>query len=237
MTQEFRLRNEHRTRALMLAVERINAQSCKPLYAERAAIAIEMATISYKILADASAPYIAQTPLLDAGICHRTRRLATKEHDAVLFGTIQIRPEFGQTWPVLLEHSSQDRFLVMACRETGPFAIEMPLDVISFDEPNTATRSQIVPHASLSWALQADLKLAGGAVAELVVKWSRIRSHINLAIREQFAILPRIAAAIGACQTSAELVNTFPAAASLFEARPPANPADETARALLHTIS
>jgi hypothetical protein len=75
MRTDFKLRNEHRTRALLHAVSLINAQACKPLYKRRTRVLSDIVHCACQIGAIASERYKAFEEFTVGGLAENTSEL------------------------------------------------------------------------------------------------------------------------------------------------------------------
>ena len=81
MTTDFKLRNGHRTRALLHAVSLINAQACKPRYERRTRLLSDVVHCAYQIGAIPSERYkatgsnVSAAPVRSAETIRRVRAM------------------------------------------------------------------------------------------------------------------------------------------------------------------
>lgn len=90
MTNVFKLRNRHRTRALSHAVSPLNSQACKPLYERRPCLLSDIVHCAYQIGAIASDRYKDFGELTEACIAERSSELEIGALASHLLGFVEI---------------------------------------------------------------------------------------------------------------------------------------------------
>ncbi|MPR11725.1 hypothetical protein [Microvirga tunisiensis] len=227
----FKLRNGHRYKALVLAVERLTERNCASLYKERAQLIPDIAKNAWITLDEASRAHDGFELFLAAGVAKKKRELALEMSLARdLFGTVQLNSSYSTVWPALMEAVDKPDFVKVISSTRAH--IEMPAEVVHFDVSNGTA---VLPQATLAVALTIP-------VVEAKPNQEKLRNLIEIEvprlaseIRARFDTLPSIAREIGACDSVQDLISIFPAAADLL--RPAARETDASAIDTLHALS
>lgn len=227
----FKLRNGHRYKALVLAVDRLTERNCASLYRERAQLIPDIAKNAWIILDEASRALNGFDLFLTSGVARKKRDLALDIGLARdLYGSVQLNPSYSTVWPALMEGVDKPDFVRVVC--TKDPHIEMPAEVVHFDVSNGTSS---LPQAALAVALTIPVDEAKPNQEKLRNIAENEVPRLATEIRAQFETLPSIAREIGACDTVQDLISIFPAAAALF--RPTNREADASAIDTLHALS
>jgi hypothetical protein len=111
MTTDFKLRNGHRTRALLHAVSLINAQACKPLYERRTRLHSDIVHCAYQIGAIASERYKTFEEFTAGGMAENTNELEIGALASHLLGYVEIAHTYRSVWGVWLDHCTRPGLL------------------------------------------------------------------------------------------------------------------------------
>jgi hypothetical protein len=132
MTTDFKLRNGHRTRALLHAVSLINAQACKPLYERRALLLSDIVHCAYQIGAIASERYKTFAEFSAASLTEQTSELEIVALASHLLGYVEIAQTYRSVWGVWLDHCSRPGFLTFQVPEGAKNRQPMAGEILSF---------------------------------------------------------------------------------------------------------
>jgi hypothetical protein len=132
MTTDFKLRNGHRSRALLHAVSLINAQACKPLYERRSRLLSDIVHCAYQIGAIASERYKAFAEFSSAGLTEQTSELEIGALASHLLGYVEIAQTYRSVWGVWLDHCSRPGFLTFQVPEGAKNRQPMAGEILSF---------------------------------------------------------------------------------------------------------
>ncbi|WP_114947268.1 hypothetical protein [Microvirga calopogonii] len=193
MTHDFKLRNGHRTRALLHAVSLINAQACKPLYERRSRLLSDIVHCAYQIGALAS-------------------------H---LLGFVEIAHTYRSVWGVWLDHCSRPGFLIFQLPEGAMNRQPMAGEILSFKrvhEGGKGGSASFLPVATVSWALSTEASGVEAYQASLKEYVRILEEDICPAVMAEFAQVPAFVQAFNDCVTYQDIVKIFPAVARILKA-------------------
>jgi hypothetical protein len=221
MTQDFKLRNGHRTRALSHAVSLINAQACKPLYERRSRLLSDIVHCAYQIGAIASERYQAFDEFTIGGLAEKTAEIEIGALASHLLGYVEIAQTYRSVWGVWLDHCSRPGFLTFQLPEGAKNRQPMAGEILSFKrvtEGGQGGSASSLPVATLSWALSTE---APGVEAYQ----TSLKEHVRILVEEicpavmaEFAQVPAFVRAFNDCGTYQDIVKIFPAVARILKA-------------------
>lgn len=221
MTTDFKLRNGHRTRALMHAVSLINAQACKPLYERRTRVLSDIVHCAYQIGAIASERYKAFEEFTVGGLVESTSELEIGALASHLLGYVEIAHTYRSVWGVWLDHCSRPGFLTFQLPDGSKNRQPLAGEILSFKrvhEGGQGGSASFLPVAKLSWALSTE---APG----VEVYQTSLKEHVRVleedicpAVMAEFAQVPAFVQAFNDCVTYQDIFKIFPAVARILKA-------------------
>ncbi|WP_262267281.1 MULTISPECIES: hypothetical protein [Microvirga] len=221
MTHDFKLRNGHRTRALLHAVSLINAQACKPLYERRSRLLSDIVHCAYQIGTIASERYKAFEEFTLAGLTENTSELEIGALASHLLGYVEIAHTYRSVWGVWIDHCSRPGFLTFQLPEGAMNRQPMAGEILNFKRVHEGGRggsASFLPVASLSWALSTEASGVETYQASLKEHVRILEEEICPAVMAEFAQVPAFVQAFNDCVTYQDIVKIFPAVARILKA-------------------
>jgi hypothetical protein len=221
MTTDFKLRNGHRTRALLHAVSLINAQACKPLYERRTRLLSDIVHCAHQIGAIASERYKTFAEFTAAGLAETTSELEIGALASHLLGYVEIAHSYRSVWGVWLDHCARPGFLTFQVPEGAKNRQPMAGEILSFkrvSEGGQGGSASFLPVATLSWALSTEAPGVEAYQASLKEHVRKLEEEICPAVLAEFAQVPAFVQAFNDCVTYQDIVKIFPAVARILKA-------------------
>jgi hypothetical protein len=221
MTHDFKLRNGHRTRALLHAISLINAKACKPLYERRTRLLSDIVHCAYQIGAIASERYKILEEFTAAGLAETTSELKIGALASHLLGYVEIAHSYRSVWGVWLDHCSRPGFLTFQVPEGAKARQPMAGEIISFKclgEGGQGGSASFLPVAILSWALSTEAPGVESYQASLKDHVRELEEEICPAVLDEFAQAPAFVQAFNDCVTYQDIIKIFPAVARILKA-------------------